>query len=280
MSRAPRSAPKPTSSERSSSARSAAGFAITAQAAMRVTGLSPGKPPSANTTSLQSQIRLMSMSASCQPFEIVFQHEFGQLGRQRIANEGHRMRFAERKRRVAPQHDLLRRNYLRHITQHRRLEADGIDIKLAQIIADRLVQGTFELSVGIDLALHAGTQSRAKRASVGTDEFERWPAVEKTRTDHFQNVDGAVEQIACDDREFVVARPVLAEGIGRVHEQGNAEIDRGLENRRKPAVIQIKAAHVGGNMAADETMIADTTAQFARGRFRVLHRQQSPAAET
>src|ERR1700722_2640422 len=105
---------------------------------MRATGLSPGKAPSAKPTSVPTPIRLMSMSAPCQPFEIVFQHEFGQLGRQRIANEGHRMRFAQRERRVAPQHYLLRRNYLPHITQHRRLEADGIDIKMARIIADRL----------------------------------------------------------------------------------------------------------------------------------------------
>src|SRR5271163_5155585 len=150
---------------------------MTAQAATRVTGLSAGKPPAANTTSLQSQMRLMSMSASYQPLEIALQHQLGLLRRQGIAHEGHRMGFAERERRVASEHDLLRRNHLRHIAQHRRLEADGIDIKLAQIIADRLGQGAFELSVGIDLALHPGSQSRAERAAMGANEFQRRPAV-------------------------------------------------------------------------------------------------------
>src|ERR1700733_8621840 len=232
---------------------------MTAQAATRVTGFNAGKPPSANTTSLQSQMRLMSMSASDQPLEIVFQYQFGLLGRQGIAHEGHRMGFAERKRRVAPEHDLLGRDHLGHITQHRRLEADRIHIELAQIIADRFGEGAFELSVGIDLALHPGSQSRAERAAMSANELERRPAVENTGTDHFQDVDGAVEQIARDDREFVVARPVLAQRISRMHEQGNAEIDRGLEDRRELAVVQIKTAHIGSDMAADETMIADTT---------------------
>src|ERR1700722_13299487 len=103
------------------------------------------------------------------------------------------MGFAERERRVAPQHDLLRRNYLGDIAQHRRLEADGIDIELAQIIADRLGQGALQLSVSTDLALHPGPQSRAECTAMGADELERRPAVEKAGTDHFQDVDGAVE---------------------------------------------------------------------------------------
>src|ERR1700722_11252323 len=179
---------------------------MTAQAATRVTGFNAGKPPSANTTSLQSQMRLMSMSASDQPLEIAFQYQFGLLGRQGIAHEGYRMGFTERKRRVAPEHDLLWRNHLGDITQHRRLEADRIHIELAQIIADRLGQGAFELSIGIDLALHTGPQSRAERAAMGADELERRPAVEKAGADHFQDVDGTVEQIARHDREFIVAR--------------------------------------------------------------------------
>ena len=64
-----------------------------------------------------------------------------------------------------------------------------------------------------------------------------------------------------------------------MHEQGNAEIDGGLEDRGKFAVVQIKTADIGGDMTADKTMIADTAAQFTRGRFRILHRQQGPAAK-
>ncbi len=33
-------------------------------------------------------------------------------------------------------------------------------------------------------------------------------------------------------------------------------------------------------MPPDEAMVADTAAQFARGRFRSLHRQQRPAAKS
>src|SRR3569832_424888 len=57
----PSSAPSATSSERSSSPSPAAGLAMTAQAATRVTGFNAGKPPSMNTTSLQAQTRFTSI---------------------------------------------------------------------------------------------------------------------------------------------------------------------------------------------------------------------------
>src|SRR5579863_3386088 len=276
----PSSAPKPTSSERSSCATPAKGLATIAQAATRVTGFSAGRPPSENTTSLQVQTRLTSMSPSEQPRKISFEHKLCLRRRQRILHKLHRMRLAERKRRVAAKHDLLDRYYLGDIPQHRGLETDGIDIELAQIVADWFGQYALELRVGVDLTLHAGAQRRAERTTMRTNQLKRGPTVEKARTDHLQNVDGRIEEITRNDREFVVAGAVLPERVGWVHEQGNIEIDGGLYNGLETGVVQIKTTDIGGDMAADKAVIADTAAQFLGGGFRVLHRQQGPAAKS
>src|ERR1700761_7304695 len=104
-SNSPSSAPKEISSERSSLGSPASGLAMTAQAATRVTEFTAGKPPSTKTTSLQIQMRLISMSATKQPCEVALQYELTLIGRQRIAHELDRMRLAQRERRVASEHD-------------------------------------------------------------------------------------------------------------------------------------------------------------------------------
>ena len=82
--------------------------------------------------------------------------------------------------------------------------------------------------LGALLALHAGPQRRAERTAMGAHQLKRGPTVEKARTDNLQDVDGTVEQIARDNRELIIAGAVFPQRIGRMHEQGNIEIDGGL----------------------------------------------------
>ncbi len=65
-----------------------------------------------------------------------------------------------------------------------------------------------------------------------------------------------------------------------MHEQRHTEINRRPVDRLELRVVQIDAAHVGSDMAADKAVIPHAAPQFLRGRDRVLHRQQRPAAET
>src|SRR3569832_2723959 len=104
---------------------------------------------------------------------------------------------------------------------------------------------------------------------MGADQLQRRPAVEKAGADHFQNIDGAVEQITRDDRELIIARAILSQGVCRMYKQGHAEIDGSLNDGRKTGIVQIKATNVGSDMTTDETVLADTAAQLLGGGFRV-----------
>ena len=88
------------------------------------------------------------------------------------------------------------------------------------------------------------------------------------------------EQVAGDHRQLVVGGAVLAGRIDRMEEQRDGELRRGIEDRPEPLVRQIDAAHVGGDMAADESMIAHAAAQLCRCRLRVLHRQEGPGCKS
>src|ERR1700691_4837076 len=99
-----------------------------------------------------------SMSGSYQAIEVTAENKLGLIGRQRVFHERHWIRLAERKRRVAAQEQMLDRHHLGDITKNRRLETDRVEIEPAQIIADRHFQRAGQLRIGIDLALHAGTQ--------------------------------------------------------------------------------------------------------------------------
>ena len=61
-----------------------------------------------------------------------------------------------------------------------------------------------------------------------------------------------------------------------MQEQRHVELGRGVEDRPEPLVRQVGAAHVGGDVAADETEVAHAAAQLGRRRLRVLHRQERP----
>ena len=122
-------------------------------------------------------------------------------------------------------------------------------------------------------------QHEAECAGVREQELKARPVVEKAGADDVQNVDGVVEQIAGDDGQFKFARAVLARGIGGMHEQRHIQVGRSLEHRPELLGVQIGAADVGGDVAADEAEIAHAAAKLGRGGGRILQRQERPGAE-
>src|SRR5579883_486048 len=179
-------------SERSSAAWPASGLAMTAQAATRVTAADAGSPPSAWITSRTTTMRRSSMSASGQKREILAENELGVAGRQRLAHEVHRVRLAQRKRRIAAHEEMLHGCHLRGVTKDVGLEADGVEIEPPQIIADRHLQRRRQPGIGVDLPLHARAQHEAEGARMSADELQRRPAIEEPRADHAQDIVGVV----------------------------------------------------------------------------------------
>ncbi len=64
-----------------------------------------------------------------------------------------------------------------------------------------------------------------------------------------------------------------------MEKQRHVELGGGVEDRPEPLVRQIDAAHIGGDVAADEAVVAHAAAQLRRRRLRVLHRQEGPGRE-
>src|SRR6185437_11372629 len=46
-----------------------------------------------------------------------------------------------------------------------------------------------------------------------------------------------------------------------------------------PGIVQVDAADIRGDVSADKAVVADASAQFARSRIGVLHRQHRPSTE-
>src|SRR5262245_12674413 len=89
------------------------GLATNAQAATRVTGMIAGDPPSKLTVSLMMRVRRISiMSSSNKTIEISSHDGVGLVRRKCFAQEVHRLRFTQRKRRIASHQQMLYRNSL------------------------------------------------------------------------------------------------------------------------------------------------------------------------
>src|SRR5262249_19133769 len=148
--KSPSSAPNGMSAWRSSVTMPASGLAIRAQAATRVTGTIAEAPPSKAMVSFTITVRRISIiSNSNKPIKIVPHDRLGLICRKRFANELHRLRLTESKRRIASHEQMLHRNGTRRILQNTGFKTDGIKIKTPQILAYRRFQGGRQLSIGI-----------------------------------------------------------------------------------------------------------------------------------
>src|ERR1700731_699653 len=91
------------------------------------------------------------------------------------SDEADRIGLAERKRRVAAEHEMFRVDGISIDDKAgvAGLEADGVEIQWAQVIAKWAFQTRREPRIGIDLPLHARAQHRDITAEVSTAEPKR-----------------------------------------------------------------------------------------------------------
>src|SRR4029078_5124857 len=96
--------------------------------------------------------------------KVAGQRQLRLLRRQRTPNEVDRIRLSQRKRRVAPEQEMLRWPDACGVAQVVGFETHGIEVEVTQIVADFARQSTRQRRVGVDLALHAVAQQQAERA--------------------------------------------------------------------------------------------------------------------